>query len=171
MSENNKNRENGVDYSSRNPEMRRRVNSGASYGKRPVARRDVQRKETSIQRIDTDNRSLVRIIKDNALIKQREKDRAWENTEIQRQRHGVDRPMLIIILLLLCLGTIMVFSASYPNALKEKNDSLYYIRNQLLWVSLGGAAMIDGTLDDGGNGDFHDLRASLLDGLTAIASR
>ncbi|MBR6459852.1 MAG: glycogen/starch/alpha-glucan phosphorylase [Actinomycetaceae bacterium] len=25
-------------------------------------------------------------------------------------------------------------------------------------------AMIDGTLDDGGNGDFHDLRASLLDG-------
>ena len=36
----------------------------------------------------------------------------------------------------------MVFSASYPNALKEKNDSLYYIRNQLLWVSLGGVAMI-----------------------------
>lgn len=113
----------------------------ASSGRRPVARRDIQKRQTSMQRADTDNRSLVKIIKDNALAKQRKKDKEWENTEIERQRHGVDRPMLIIILILLCVGTIMVFSASYPSALKEKNDSLYYIRNQLMWVSIGGAAM------------------------------
>ncbi len=88
-----------------------------------------------------EDKSLVEIAKSRALAKRRKKDREWEQSEIQRVRHGVDRPMLIIILVLLCLGTIMVFSASYPNALHEKNDSLYYIRNQLIWLTLGGAGM------------------------------
>lgn len=78
--------------------------------------------------------------RERSLIKRIKKEQAWEEG-VQRVRHGVDRPMLIIILVLLCLGTIMVFSASYPNALASKNDSLYYIRHQLLWLVLGGIVM------------------------------
>lgn len=99
-----------------------------------------KRKNTSLTR--PEDRSLVEIVKDRALATQRKKDAQWDNKEIQRVRHGVDRPMLIIILVLIVLGTIMVFSASYPNALREKNDSLYYIRNQLLWVTIGGGVML-----------------------------
>lgn len=49
--------------------------------------------------------------------------------------------MLVIILILLCLGTVMVFSASYPNAITEKGDATYYIRRQLLWLAAGGVLM------------------------------
>ncbi len=98
-----------------------------SYGKPP--RQGAGRAETS-----------VAVPQERSLIKRMKKEQAWEEG-VQRVRHGVDRPMLVIILVLLCLGTIMVFSASYPNALASKNDSLYYIRHQLLWLALGGVLM------------------------------
>lgn len=107
--------------------------------KRPAAARRAP--ETGLQKRDTDNRSLVEIVRSRAVAKRRERDEEWDRTEIQRQRHGVDRPMLIIIIVLIVLGTMMVFSASYPSALREKDDSLYYIRNQLLWVAIGSVVM------------------------------
>lgn len=76
-----------------------------------------------------------------SLAKREKKEKEWE-AGIQRVRHGVDRPLTVIIIILLCLGTIMVFSASYPNAITEKNDATYYIRRQLLWLAVGTAAMI-----------------------------
>ncbi len=82
----------------------------------------------------------VTVQEERSLTGRMKKEQAWE-AGVQRVRHGVDRPMLVIILVLLCLGTIMVFSASYPNALASKNDSLYYIRHQLLWLALGGILM------------------------------
>ena len=45
--------------------------------------------------------------------------------DIIRVRSGVDRPMMIIIIALLCFGLVMVFSSSLASALKEKNDSFY----------------------------------------------
>ena len=35
----------------------------------------------------------------------------------------------------------MVFSASYPSALAERGDSLFYIKKQLLFIAIGLAAM------------------------------
>ncbi|MBQ8697043.1 MAG: putative lipid II flippase FtsW, partial [Clostridia bacterium] len=61
---------------------------------------------------------------------------------VVRVRSGVDRPMLIIIIILLCFGSVMVFSASYAYALFKHNDSYYYIFKQLLFLGLGAAAMI-----------------------------
>lgn len=82
-------------------------------------------------------------VRERAVERRREKDRAWENdTSIQRVRHGVDRPMLIIIILLLTLGSIMVFSASYPNAETFKNNGMYYIYRHLLFVAAGTVFMI-----------------------------
>lgn len=62
-------------------------------------------------------------------------------TDIVRVRGGIDRPMLVIIILLFCFGAVMVFSASYAYALQYKGDSLYYIKRQLVFGAIGMFAM------------------------------
>ena len=56
---------------------------------------------------------------------------------------GIDRPFLIVVLLLLVLGTVMVFSASYPTAYATRGgDSYYFARRQIIYAALGVVAMI-----------------------------
>ncbi len=62
--------------------------------------------------------------------------------DVVRVRAGVDRPMLIIIIILLCFGSVMVFSASYAYSLFKYGDSYYYIKKQVGFLLLGFAAMI-----------------------------
>jgi len=66
--------------------------------------------------------------------------------EIVRVRTGVDRIMLSLILVLLALGSIMVFSASYPSALAEEGDSLHYIKRQIIFLGIGAAVMLAASL-------------------------
>ncbi len=54
---------------------------------------------------------------------------------------GIDLPFCIIILVLLTVGTIMMFSASYANAYYYQDDSYYYLERQLIFVVIGVAAM------------------------------
>ncbi|MBE6638389.1 MAG: hypothetical protein E7616_02895 [Ruminococcaceae bacterium] len=61
---------------------------------------------------------------------------------VVRVRGGIDRPMLVLILILLCYGSVMVFSASYAYALSDMGDSYYYIRRQIAFVVLGLIAMV-----------------------------
>ena len=61
--------------------------------------------------------------------------------EITRLRGSLDRPLLILIILMLSFGLVMVFSASYAEALTKKGDSYYYIKRQLAF-SLGGIALM-----------------------------
>ncbi len=61
---------------------------------------------------------------------------------IVRVKTGADRVMLALILILLALGSIMVFSASYPSALAQEGDSLYYIKRQLIFIAVGVTGMI-----------------------------
>lgn len=56
-------------------------------------------------------------------------------------KSSFDRPLLILIVLLLCYGSVMVFSASYAYAYARYDDSAYFIRRQLLWVAFGMLAM------------------------------
>ncbi len=49
--------------------------------------------------------------------------------------------IFMTVLILLALGTIMVFSASAPNALNYKGDTYYYLKKQLLMVPLALIAM------------------------------
>ncbi|MBE6714949.1 MAG: cell division protein FtsW [Ruminococcaceae bacterium] len=119
-------------------------NRKTEYGRtrQPQGNKSAPKKgQTALSPVKKKSKGLVAKTAKRALALRKEKDAKWEAGEIQRVRHGVDRPMLTIILVLLCLGTIMVFSASYPNALHEKNDSLYYIRNQLMWLTIGGILM------------------------------
>lgn len=62
-------------------------------------------------------------------------------TDIVRVKSGIDRPFLILVIILVCFGAIMVFSASYPSALRYKNDSYYYIKRHLVFVAVGFVAM------------------------------
>ncbi len=57
--------------------------------------------------------------------------------QIVRQKAGVDTPFLVIVIVLLCLGTIAIFSASYAYAQKYLGDTYYYLKNQLMFVGLG----------------------------------
>lgn len=68
------------------------------------------------------------------------KDIAWEEG-IVRTAGGVDKVMLALIILLVALGSVMVFSASYPYALSKYGDSMYFIKQQLKFVLLGSVAM------------------------------
>ena len=54
--------------------------------------------------------------------------------------------MLAIILLLVCIGSVMVFSASYAYALANFGDSRYFINKQIIYVVIGLAAMAGASL-------------------------
>ncbi len=56
-------------------------------------------------------------------------------------RGGVDRILLGLIIVLVILGSVMVFSASYPYALSKYKDSLYFIKKQALFVALGSVVL------------------------------
>ncbi len=66
--------------------------------------------------------------------------------EIVRIRTGIDRVMLSLIIILLALGAIMIFSASYPEALAQKGDSMHYIKRHLLFMALGTALMVGASI-------------------------
>lgn len=73
------------------------------------------------------------------------KSKAVRTRKIVRMKSGVDRPFLIIVILLLCIGTTMVFSSSYVFAKHNYNgDSYFFVRKQLFWAffSLGGMFLV-----------------------------
>ncbi|OGO88086.1 MAG: hypothetical protein A2Y15_03975 [Clostridiales bacterium GWF2_36_10] len=49
----------------------------------------------------------------------------------------VDRPFLLVVIILLCIGSVMVFSASYAYAATWFKDSYYFARRQLGWAIAG----------------------------------
>ncbi len=55
---------------------------------------------------------------------------------------GLDLPFLLLVLVLVIIGMIMMFSASYPSAYYKLNDSYFYVRRQLIYAVIGLAAMI-----------------------------
>ncbi len=66
----------------------------------------------------------------NAPLVQSEGGRIW-------YKYNVDRPLLLIILTLLAIGTVMVFSASYAYAEMHFGDSYYFARRQIIWLAVG----------------------------------
>ena len=56
--------------------------------------------------------------------------------------NGFDLPFLGIVLILLRLGLVMLYSASYVKAIYKFDDSLHYIRKQVLYAILGFGVMI-----------------------------
>lgn len=62
--------------------------------------------------------------------------------QITRIVGEVDRPFLIILTVLICIGSVMVFSASYPSAEADHGNSFYFAKRQLIFVVLGVVALM-----------------------------
>ena len=67
-----------------------------------------------------------------ALFKGREK----------KERGKIDLTFLILVLIILTIGLIMLFSASYVDALYREGDSFFYIKKQLIFALVGIGAML-----------------------------
>lgn len=60
---------------------------------------------------------------------------APKEKKIVRLRSDVDRPFLLLVILLVCIGTTMVFSASYAYAKQNYDgDSYYFSIRQIVWA-------------------------------------
>jgi cell division protein FtsW len=53
-----------------------------------------------------------------------------------------DLPLLVIVFTLLAVGVMMVSSASAPLAYEKFADSYYFLKRQLIWISLGITGML-----------------------------
>lgn len=69
---------------------------------------------------------------------------SWKNMMgVLSNRHlQYDKPLFYIVLVLLVLGLVMMYSASYAYAFYERHNSLYYIQRQVVFAVLGFIAMI-----------------------------
>jgi len=54
-----------------------------------------------------------------------------------RSRREPDRILLLVTLLLLAIGLIMVFSASFVVAEESRGDPYYFLKRQALWIAIG----------------------------------
>ena len=62
--------------------------------------------------------------------------------KVKKTREKIDARFLIILLIILALGTIMIFSASYPYASAHYGDGAYYIKKHIIFLALGLFTMI-----------------------------
>jgi cell division protein FtsW len=75
----------------------------------------------------------------------------------QLLRSGFDLPFFVLVIIILLVGLIMMFSASYAYALYHNHDALYYIKRQALFAVFGVIAMVIMA-----NVDYHKLHKFAL---------
>ena len=61
---------------------------------------------------------------------------------LPRPERHFDRLFIAIVIVLAAYGTIMVFSAGYAYAAFRYEDGLYFVKRQIIWLSLGIVAML-----------------------------
>ncbi|MBQ3081138.1 MAG: putative lipid II flippase FtsW [Clostridia bacterium] len=86
-----------------------------------------------------ENKNLVNVRNDGAV--QRRTRVTVREKKLTRLVGQVDRPFLILVVILVCIGSVMVFSTSYTYAELKGQDSFYYARRQFYYVLFGMAAM------------------------------
>lgn len=81
------------------------------------------------------------------IIKQKEQRQKkiinFEKIKSASVKSGMDLPFLVLVFLLVSIGLVMMFSASYPNAFYlHHGDSFFFIRNQSIFAVAGLILMI-----------------------------
>ena len=61
---------------------------------------------------------------------------------IDRNGSGIDWSLATVLTCLLLFGFVMVFSASYPWALENRDSPFYYVLLQLRWLGVGLAVLV-----------------------------
>lgn len=140
---------NSESYLSNQRHHERSVNNGYSFtvGKSAAARNS-GRTMTGARRVDGERRNMSMTLKENKKLERQKKrelveehrENEWQKN-IVRVKGGIDIPMLIIIIALIALGSITVFSASYPYALAKGYESNTYIKSQIQFVIIGAVFM------------------------------
>ena len=64
------------------------------------------------------------------------------------KRHGPDWVLLTIVIMLLIIGLIAVYSASYALGYNAHGDSDFFIKRQVMWAGVGCAGMFAASLID-----------------------
>lgn len=64
-----------------------------------------------------------------------------EKEKKRKSKSKVDKGLLTLLLIILSLGTLMIFSSSYPYAQSHYGDGLYYIKRQIIFLTIGLAVM------------------------------
>ena len=73
---------------------------------------------------------------------------ALARTVIKKRLAGQPAPDIWFLIILMCYGLVMLFSAGYAVALYRRGDAYTYIRPQLLFAAFGAAAMYAASLVD-----------------------
>lgn len=110
----------------------------------PVSSRRVPVEKKTNNKVLKTGRALT-ARQENRALQIAKKEEAWQN-EVERVRGGVDKLMLAIIVVLLALGALMVYSASYPTAIDKFGDSFYYLKKHLIFMFIGGVFMLGTTI-------------------------
>ena len=71
---------------------------------------------------------------------------AVQTKQIDRNGGGFDWALASVLTCLLLFGFVMVFSASYPWALENRDSPFYYVLLQLRWLAVGLAALVGAAL-------------------------
>lgn len=67
---------------------------------------------------------------------------AFKNSGKKKEIGKIDLPFLILVLVILTIGLIMMFSASYVDALYREGDPFFYIKKQAIFAVVGIVAML-----------------------------
>ncbi len=78
-------------------------------------------------------------------------------TKVNKRATGLDLPFLIIVLILICFGLVMLYSASYAVGYYRMGDASHYIGDQLLFALVGVIIMLVVS-----RVDYHILRKFAL---------
>ena len=62
--------------------------------------------------------------------------------KIKKKLPPLDFKLLMLLSIILTLGTLMIFSASYPYAQSHYNDGAYYIKRQIIFLIIGLIVML-----------------------------
>lgn len=71
----------------------------------------------------------------------------------KKNRKAVDFILLLSIIMLVLIGIIMVFSASWPEAMSKQQDGYYFLKKHIRWVAIGFFGMFIAT-----NFDYKKLK-------------
>ena len=112
----------------KHPEKRpeNRSESGSEAERQPKAKRLPER-----------SRAVVKRDEQTALDTAPKRDASQQKPEYVRIKTSPDRILIVLILALVSIGSIIVFSASYPYAISKGFDSYYFVRRQVIFVALG----------------------------------
>ncbi|MBR3416625.1 MAG: cell division protein FtsW [Clostridia bacterium] len=115
--------------------------AGRSSERPPQSRKDNGQRPAPRQVASTGRRDLVLSKAELRALSNEQREKEWQ-TGVERVRGGMDKIMLALVILLVTLGAIMVFSASYPTGLAESGDGFKYLKKHLIYAGIGGVAMI-----------------------------